>query len=325
MSKNNLIKIAFSFTALTPTLYNPGPSSSSQPLQSDPAFMNLGLSYDNMPSSSDISSNFRTSKSRQDILYNEESFEFSIHQPSPSTYQQELTDVSKPYVPTSSSSVYSSSFQSFQSSAYPGAQSSSSMFYAPTSGRAEDIASVSSDTSSPALVLSGASSRSPSTGSLTVNPSSYSPPSYSISSTSGLSVNPSYSSPSYSTSSTSTSSLSIQLLSLDLLASDYVPGPLSMATNVLASSSPSSNELSSFALDILDSDLKTPPIVPITTNSGPFSMSSSISMHHSQPYSSVMDSQSSSANIFDAGTSAVTTAPSTSSSSISHSEVWRPY
>lgn len=292
--------------------------------------MNLGLSYENVPSSSSsdpISSGFRTSRSRQDILYNEESFEFSIHQPSSSTYHQEVSDVSKSYMNTSSSSVLSSSFQSFQSSAYSsGAQGSSSMYFTPSAGRADDLASISSETSSPALVPSGASSRSPSTGSLTVNPSSYSPPSYSASSTPSLSINPSYSSPNYSAPSVpSSSSLSIQLLSLDLLASDYAPGPLSMATNVLTSSSPTSNELSSFALEILDSDLKTPPIVPITTMSGPFSMSTSMSTHHNQTYSSVMDSQASSTNIFDTGLSPVTTAPSTTSSSISHSEVWRPY
>lgn len=293
--------------------------------------MNLGLPYENVPSSSSsdpISSIFRTSRSRQDILYNEESFEFSIHQPSSSTYHhQEVSDVSKSYMNTSSSSVLSSSFQSFHPSAYSsGAQASAPIYFPPSAGRSEDLASVSSETSSPALVPSGASSRSPSTASLTVNPSSYSPPSYSASSTPSLSVNHPYSSPSYSAPSVpSTSSLSIQLLSLDLLASDYAPGPLSMATNVLTSSSPTSNELSSFALEILDSDLKTPPIVPITTMSGPFSMSTSMSTHHNQTYSSVMDSQASSTNLFDTGLSAVTTAPSTTSSSISHSEVWRPY
>lgn len=266
--------------------------------------MNLGLSYESVPSTSDpISTDFRTTKPREDLLYSDKSYDYGL--------PQSNQDISKSYTTKSySSSVMSSSYQSYQPSVYPSdVQSTSSMFYPSSSaGHSEDLMPI-SDTTRSGLLPSDSSSRTPP-------------------STVGLSINqPSYSSSYSASSSTGASSFPFQLLSLDFLSPDYTPGPLTMAANVLtASSSPTSTELSSFNLDILDSDLKTPPITTsMQTLSGPFSMSTSMSMHHSQSYGSVIDTQATSTNIFDTGVPAVTTAPSTSSSSIIQSDVWRPY
>lgn len=255
--------------------------------------MSLGLSYENTSSTADPNSNdFRTSRQRQEIIYSDKSYDFGLPQPS--------SDVSKPYLNTSASTSLTSSFQSLSGVYSTDVQGGSSMYFPSSSGPAEELMPVSSDASS------SISNR--------------------TASTLGLSVNPAYTVPSYTTPSTS---LSFPLSTLDLFAStDYAPGPLTMAANVLSSSSsPSSNELTPFALDMLiDADLKTPPITTtIQSLSGPFSMSTSLSMHHSQSYASMMDNQATSTNIFESGVPVVTTASSSSSSSIAQSDVWRPY
>lgn len=290
-----------SFAVLTPSLFNPGPSSTPLPLITD--VMSLALSYDNEPSTSDPASmEFRTSRPRQD-LFSDKSYDYGL--------PQQNSDVAKPFITTSSSSILSPSFQTCLSTMYSSeVQSSGSMFFPPSSGHTEELMPIGNDTNGRTLQSSGVSGRTASTSSLSVNAPSYSAPSYSTSSTAGP------------------SSMSYQLSHLDLFAStDYVPGPLTMATNVLTSSSPpSSTELSSFGLDILDSDLKTPPITTsMQSIPGPFSMSTSLSMHHSQSYGSVIDNQATSTNIFETGVPVVTSSPSTSSNSMVQSDVWRPY
>ncbi|XP_015908791.1 runt-related transcription factor 3 [Parasteatoda tepidariorum] len=125
--------------------------------------------------------------------------------------------------------------------------------------------------------------------------------------------------PSYSSSSsfTATSSSGFQMPCLELLSpTDYSPGPLSMATNIL--SSPSSNMLTSFSLDNLDADLSTPPVTPISLSSS-FSSPTSSNMLRDQTYSSMLQVTTASSSIFDSSVP-VTTIPSSL-----QSDVWRPY
>lgn len=139
--------------------------------------------------------------------------------------------------------------------------------------------------------------------------------------------------PPYGTSnySSSISSSTFQLPCLDLFGPTdpgFGPGPLTMAANVLSnSSSPSSNDISSFGLDILDSELRTPPVTTaISSLSSPFSLSGMVPMHREQSYAPLIHEQTSatSTNIFETSVPA-TTSSSTLSGSIIHSDVWRPY
>ncbi|KFM75977.1 hypothetical protein X975_06677, partial [Stegodyphus mimosarum] len=274
---------------------------------SDNSLISLGLYYEPPPTSSEQpSSDLKTPKPRQEFFSEKLSQSFTFQTPS-NINTASPTSFKSPYLTSSTPSTLSQSFSSSLSGIFS-SEGNSSMFYPTNSGQLQSSQEImdSSEAGTAALVSSSVLNRT-----MTNVPGS---------SSSGL---PTYGS--YSSSSTVGTSIPFQLPSLDLY-SDYTPGPLTIAVNVLSSSSsPSSNELSSFGLDILDSELRTPPVTSaISSLSSPFSMPTSVPSQQSHSFVPVMQDQTSSTNIFETGVP-VTTTPSTTVSSMVQSDVWRPY
>ncbi|GBO27076.1 hypothetical protein AVEN_234759-1, partial [Araneus ventricosus] len=293
-------------SVLTPTLFSPGPPIQPQPIANEDF---LGLYYEPLPSSSKPSQDFKLPKLEQDV-FSEKPYQHSL--PSTSNLSSALhSDFKQPYLTTTTSSILSPSFPLYSSET----QGNSSLFYAGSSVQpqsSQELAMDSSESGTAALVSSSVLNRTASSSSSSVLPPYGSSASFPTSS-----VGPSMQS-------------SFQLPCLDIFGSSdpgFTPGPLTMAASVLSSSSsPSSTDISSFGLEILDSELRTPPVTTaISSLSSPFSLPGTIPMHREQSYVPMMQDQvpiCTSTNIYQ---NVPVTAPATASSSIVQSDVWRPY
>ncbi|CAL1271450.1 unnamed protein product [Larinioides sclopetarius] len=292
-------------SVLTPTLFSPGPPIQPQPIANEDF---LGLYYEPLPSSSKPSQDFKLPKLEQDV-FGEKPYQHSL--PSTSNLSSALhSDFKQPYLTTTTSSILSQSFPLYSSET----QGNSSLFYSGSNVQpqpSQELAMDSSESGTAALVSSSVLNRTASSSSSAL------PPYGSSASFPTSSVGPSLQS-------------SFQLPCLDLFGSSdpgFTPGPLTMAASVLSSSSsPSSTDISSFGLEILDSELRTPPVTTaISSLSSPFSLPGMVPMQREQSYVPMMQDHvpiCTSTNIYQ---NVPVTAPATTSSSIVQSDVWRPY
>ncbi|KAG8200541.1 hypothetical protein JTE90_000614 [Oedothorax gibbosus] len=288
-------------TGLSSNMFSPNPSLTSQPLGTEDY---LGLYYE-QTTSKQPSQDFKVPKLDS---YSEKTYQQNI--PPPISISMSVqSDFKLPYQTTSSSTstLLTPNFPSTFTSIY--STDIQPSFFPMSQQPQQDICMDTSESGTAALVSSSVLDR--------AAPATTCP------------VLPTYGASSYSTSSSA-----FQLPCLDIFGQSdpgFAPGPLTMATNVLSnSSSPSSTDISSFGLDILDSELRTPPVTTaLTSLSSPFSLPGSIPMHREQQsYSSLIHEQTSatSTNIFlETNVPITTSSPSTMSSSIIHSDVWRPY
>ncbi|GFX19148.1 runt-related transcription factor 1 [Trichonephila clavipes] len=297
-----------SSSVLTPSLFSPGPPPPSQQLVTEDY---LGLYYESAPSSSkQVSQEFKLPKLDQE-LFSEKPYQQSFPSSSNISTVLQPVDFKQPYLPPSTSSILSPTFTSTIPLFSSETQGHSSLFYPSVQPQpSQELVMDSSESGTAALVSSSVLNR--------TTPSS-------------SSILPSYSSSNFPTSSVGPTMQSLQMPCLEFFGtsdSGFTPGPLTMAASVLSSSSsPSSTDISSFGLEILDSELRTPPVTTaISSLSSPFSLSGTVPMHREPSYVPMMHDQvssSTSTNIYDSCVPSTTT--SSTSSSMVQSDVWRPY
>ncbi|GIZ04200.1 uncharacterized protein CEXT_54241 [Caerostris extrusa] len=294
-------------SVLTSSLFPPGLPHPSQQLMADDY---LGLYYESAPSlTKQPSQEFKLSKLDSDI-FSEKHYQQSL--PSTSNISTALhSDFKQPYMTTTTSSLLSPNFPGTIPVYASETQCTPSLYYPTPSVQpsSQELVMDSSESGTAALVSSSVLNRT-------------APPSSSVLPTYGSSTN-------FPTSSAGSSMQSFQLPCLELYGPNdpgFTPGPLTIAANVLSSSSsPSSNDIS-FGLDLLDSELRTPPVTTAITSLSPFSLSGTVSMHREQSFVPMMQDQvpiCTSTNIYDCSVPVSTSAPTTSS--IVQSDVWRPY
>ncbi|GFU33861.1 hypothetical protein NPIL_697951 [Nephila pilipes] len=298
-----------SSSVLTPSLFSSGP-----PPPPPQQLVNedyLGLYYESAPSSSkQVSQEFKLPKLDPE-LFVDKPYEHSFPSSSNISAVLQPVDFKQPYLAPSTSSILSPTFTSTVPLFSTETQVHSSLYYPSVQPQSsQELVMDSSESGTAALVSSSVLDRTtPATSSIL----------------------PSYSSSNFATSSVGPSMQSLQMPCLEFFGTSdpgFTPGPLTMAASVLSSSSsPSSTDISSFGLEILDSELRTPPVTTaISSLSSPFSLSGTVPMHREPSYVPMMHDQvssSTSTNIYDSCVPATTT--SSTSSSMVQSDVWRPY